>query len=162
MQFPSICPGWRLTCESHAATRGSCNFDLREEAVAATRNCFHKSRTLGGVAERITDFVDCFIDSVVEIHEGVYGPECFLKLLACYEVAVALKQHHQDFKWLFLKPDPQALLPQLARLEIQFEDSKSEWPARLTFFLHGEVNLRGKGVYHQTEFDETKVGDNFQ
>jgi hypothetical protein len=73
---------------------------------------------------------------VVEIHEGVRGPEFFLKFLACYDVALALKQHHQDFKRLFLKPDSQAMFPQLARLEIEFEDSKSERPAKLTVFLH--------------------------
>ena len=99
---------------------------------------------------------------MVEIHEGVRGPEFFLKFLACYDVAVALKQHHQDFKRLFLKPDSQAMFPQLARLEIEFENSKSEWPAKLTLFLHKEVNPVGKAVYHQTVFDETQGGDNFQ
>ena len=99
---------------------------------------------------------------MVEIHEGVRRPEFFLKFLACYDVAVALKQHHQDFKRLFLKADSQAMFPQLARLEIQFEDSKSERPAMLTVFLHKEVNPRGKGVYHQTGFDEMQGGDIYQ
>jgi hypothetical protein len=75
---------------------------------------------------------------------------------------VVLKQHRQDLKGLFLKPDSQAMLAQLARLEIQFENSKTEWPAKLTVFLHEEANLRGKGVYHRTEFDEMKGGDNFR
>src|SRR5580700_8184861 len=138
-------PGLRLICESRDANWGFGNFDARDETVAATRDCFHKSRTLGGVPKRIPDFVDCFVESVVEIHEGVRRPEFFLKFLACYDVTVALKQNHQDFKRLFLKPDSQAMFPQLARLEIHFEDSKLERPARLTVFLHKEANPRVKG-----------------
>jgi hypothetical protein len=47
---------------------------LREEAVAATRNGFHKTGTFGRITEGIEDFVDRLIDSVIEIHKRVCGP----------------------------------------------------------------------------------------
>jgi hypothetical protein len=121
----------RQICESRAANWGFSDFDVREEAVAATRNSFHKAWTLGGVAEGLSDFVNRFVKPVVEIHESVCVPEFLLKFLASYDLAVMLKQHRQDLKGLFLKPDSQAMLAQLARLKIQFENSKTERPAKL-------------------------------
>src|SRR6266853_3339441 len=102
----SFCPGMWLSCEFRAANRGCIgNFDLREEAVAATRNSFHKAGTRGRVAEGLTDFVDRFVEPVVEIHESVRAPEFFLKFIASYDLAVVLKQHRQDLEGLFLKAD---------------------------------------------------------
>jgi hypothetical protein len=60
---------------------------------------------LRGVAEGLTDFVDRFVEPVIEIHERVGGPERFLNLLASYDLAGVLKQHRQDLKGLLLKPN---------------------------------------------------------
>jgi hypothetical protein len=57
---------------------------------------------------------------------------------------VVVKQHRQDLKGLFLKPDSQAMLAQLASLKIQFKNSKTERPANLMVILHEEANLSGK------------------
>jgi len=96
----------RLSREVRAANRGCIgNFDLSEEAVAATGNSFHKAGALGGIAEGLTDFVDRFVEPVIEIHESVCGPECFLNFLASYDLAGVLKQHRQDLEGLFLKPN---------------------------------------------------------
>src|SRR6266852_6454035 len=138
----SLCRGMRLRCEFRAANRGCIgNFNLREEAVAATSNGFHKAGTLGGVAEGLADFADRFVEPVVEIHESVRGPEFLLKLLASYDLAGVLSQRRQDLKGLFLKPYSQAVLAQFARAKIQFEDPKTEPSANLMVFSHGEVNL---------------------
>jgi hypothetical protein len=86
-------PKLRLRWEFRPANRGCIDsFDLREEAVAATRNGFHKAGTFGRIAEDIADFVDRFIKSVIEIHKRVCGPEFFLKFLATHDFAGALKQ----------------------------------------------------------------------
>src|SRR6266851_450010 len=101
-----LCRWMRLSCGFRAANRACIgNFDPREEAVAAASNGFHKAGTLGGVAESLTDFVDRFVEPVVEIHKSVCGPESFLKFLASYDLAVVLKQHRQDLEGLFLQPD---------------------------------------------------------
>ena len=125
----SLCRGMRRRCEFRAANRDCVgSFDLREEAVAATSNGFHKAGTFGGVAEGITDFVDRFVEPVIEIHKRVCGPEFFLKFLATYDLAGVLKQHRQDLEGLFLEPDSQAVLAQFASAKIQLENSKTEPP----------------------------------
>src|SRR5215472_7884261 len=79
------------------------NFDLCEEAVAAASNGFHEAGTFGGVAEGLTDFVDRFVQPVVEIHESVCGPEFFLKFVTSYDLLGVPKEHCQDLEGLFLK-----------------------------------------------------------
>src|SRR6266849_10382551 len=84
----SFCHGMRKSGEFRAAS-WSCidNLNLGEEAVAATSNGFHKPGTLGGVSEGLTDFADRFVEPVVEIHEGVRGPEFILKFFASYDLS---------------------------------------------------------------------------
>jgi hypothetical protein len=115
--------------------------DVREKAVPATSDGFHKSGTLGRIAERLTQLVDRFVEAVVEVHESVGGPEKSLKFLASYDLAGVLEQHSQDSKGLFLKANTQAVLAQFARSKVHFEDSKTEPSANLMVFSHGEANL---------------------
>src|SRR6266436_4763387 len=60
-----LCRWMRLSCGFRAANRGCIgNFDLREEAVAAASNGFHKAGTLRGVAKGLTDFADRLVEPV--------------------------------------------------------------------------------------------------
>jgi hypothetical protein len=132
-----LCRWTKLSREFGAANRGCIgNFDLCEEAIAAPSYGFHKTRTLGGVGEGRADFVDCFVEPVVEIHKSVHGPEFSLKFFASYDFAGVLKQHYQDLEWLCLKPNSQAVLAQFASARIQFENPKTEPPAKQLVFLH--------------------------
>src|SRR5580700_5596439 len=135
----------KLCCEFRATNRGHfVRFYFREEAVAATRNSFYKAGTFGGVAKGLTDFVDSFIEPVVEIDKGVLRPEFFLKFLASYDLAGALNQHRQELEGLFLKANPQAVLAQFASAKIQLENAKTERPAKPMGFFHGEESdLKG-------------------
>ena len=93
-EITSFCRGMRVSCKFRAANRGCMgNFDLREEAVATTSNGFHKAGAFGGVAEGLTDFVNRFVEPVVEIDESVCRPEFPLKFLARYDLAGLVKQH---------------------------------------------------------------------
>src|SRR5215469_2486063 len=142
-----------------AATRRRVdNFDLREEPVAAASNGFHKAGTFGGVAEGLTDFVDCFVEPVVEIHESVCGPKFFLKFLTGYDLAGVLKQHYQDLEGLFLKPDLQAVLAQFARTQIHLEDAESESPRKMLSLWHGGKPNCPR-VYHPMK-PQSQRGDN--
>src|SRR6266436_1499377 len=102
--------GMRLSCELRAARSCIGNFDLREKTVAATGHGLHKARTIGGVAEGLPDFVNRFVEPVVEIHKSVCGPEFFLKFLASYDLAGVFKQRRQDLEGLFLEANSQAVL----------------------------------------------------
>jgi len=120
------------------------NLNLREEAVAAPGNGFHKAGTLGGIAKGLTYFADRLVEPVVEIHESVRGPESSLKFLASYDLAGVLKQHRQKLEGLFLKANCQAVLAQFAGAKIQLEKPKTEPHAEVKVFLHGKLNAQGR------------------
>src|SRR5579859_1051096 len=119
-----------------AARGGIFHFDFREEPVSAARNGFHKTRTLGGVAQGLANFADCFVESVVEIDEGVRRPKFLLKLLASDKLAGMREKHNQDLEGLFLQANAQAVLAQFPGTKIQLENPKMESPAKVKFFLH--------------------------
>jgi hypothetical protein len=115
----NFCRRMRLSYVFRAPNRNCIdNFNLREEAVTAPSNGFHKAGTLGGVAEGLTDFADRFVEPVVEIHESVRGPEFFLKFLASYDLAGVLQQHRQELEGLFLKANSQVALAQFTSAKI--------------------------------------------
>jgi hypothetical protein len=130
-------------------------FDLRKETVAAPRDGFHKTGTLGRISERVTDFAYRFVEPVIEIHESVSGPQLFLEFFTRYDLAGMLQQHRQDLEGLFLQPDPQAMFAQFSGANIHLENSKAESPVGLLVFLHGEVSLSRGGVYTLGELSRT-------
>jgi hypothetical protein len=121
--------------------RGIENLDLGEETVAAASNGFDEAGTFRGVAESLADFVDGFVEPVIEIHKSVYGPEFFLKFLASYNLAGVVQQQSQNLERLFLKPDSQTVLAQLAGAQVEFEYPKTAPAANLMVFRHEEENL---------------------
>ena len=158
----SFCHGMWQSGEFRAANRGFLgNFDIREEAVSPPSNGFNKAGTLRRVAESLTDFADRFVETVVEIHEGVRGPEFLLKLFPSHDLTGVLKHHRQELEGLFLKPYSQSVLAQFARAKIQFENPKTEPLANVIVFPHREVNLNQKRVYHPRGFPDTRGGDGF-
>jgi hypothetical protein len=141
----SFCHGMRKGGEFRAPSwSGIDNFNLGEEAVAATSNGFHKAGTLDGVAERLADFADRFVETVVEIHESIRGPELFLEFLTSYDITGALKQQGQDLEGLFLKANSQTVLTQFAGPKIELENPETEARAEVKVFLHGEMSIQGK------------------
>src|ERR1700689_2082357 len=81
-----FCHRRKRRCEFRAANKQCvASFDLREESVTATRNRFYKTWAFGRIAEGIADFVDRFIEPVIEIPKRVCGPESLLKFLTAYD-----------------------------------------------------------------------------
>jgi hypothetical protein len=110
-----------------------------EEAVATTSYSFDKARTLSGIAEGVTDFVDRFVKPMIEIHKSVCGPESLPKLFAGYDLARLFDQHGQDLERLFLKAYLKTTLTQFASTKIELKNPKTEPPAKLIVCPHGRV-----------------------
>src|SRR6185503_16670209 len=72
----------------------------------------------------------------VEIHEGVGGPELLPELLARHDVARVREEQEEDLERLVGEPGLQALLAQLARLDIQLEGSEANDPLSLVEGCH--------------------------
>ena len=111
-------------------------FDLPDEPVATPRQCFDEFRLLGGIAQRLTHFLDGRIQAVLEVDKRVGLPKPFAQVVAGDQLAWTLEQRDEDLSGLFLKRDPLAIAEQVTRCQVQLETSEAN--ARL-----GRVGLHG-------------------
>jgi len=102
------------------------NSHVSDEAVTAASYRLNKTRILRRIAQRLTDFIDRFVESVVEVHDSVGGPKFRLEFLTRYHLAHALEQHRQDLKRLLLQFDLQAFPAQFARSKINLESPEAD------------------------------------
>ena len=97
-----------------------------DEAIATSRQGFDIARRLPVVAEGFPQFIDGFVQAVLEVHEGVCGPELQTQVLARDQLARPCEQQGQNLKRLFLKLDSEAMLAQLTRGSIQLKDTEPD------------------------------------
>src|SRR5262249_7466091 len=108
---------WKEVARAALDSDKRSSFDDRhigEETVAPPSDSLHEPGARRRIAERLPNPVDGFVHSVVEIDEGVGGPQAITKLVPGHGLARPFEQHRQNLKRLLLKSQPHALLPQLA------------------------------------------------
>ena len=85
---------------------------------------------------------------MIEIDEGVGGPQPVAKLFPGHRLTGPLEQHRQNLKRLLLKPEPHAVFPQLAgsKIDLEYAETEAHGSAGL---WHGMADRRSR-VYHPT------------
>jgi hypothetical protein len=131
----TACHGVRLSCKFGTASGRSIGISyVRKEAIAPTRDGLNKPGALRRIAKCLPDFVDGLVEPVIEVYEGIRGPEPLLQILAHYDLAGVLDQHGQDLKRLLLNSDLQSMLSEFAGAEIKLEDAKAKTPRKMMIF----------------------------
>ena len=99
--------------------------DGRYEAITAARHGLDEARVVGGIAERLAEPADGVIQAVVELDEGVGGPQRCLQLIA--------RDHLHGRSSRSAGPErpvgklyPPPVFPQFARLEVDLKDTEAE------------------------------------
>ena len=131
-----IKPVWRGRPRPRALVlcgRGCCRcrcdaVNRRDEAVSAAGEGFDEARARCGIAQRLANLVHRGIQAVIEIDEGVGGPDFFAQLVARDHLTGILQQGSENLKRLFQKPDASAVLAQLSGGEVDFKNAKSQKP----------------------------------
>src|SRR5262249_39948928 len=105
------------------------------KAVTALGESFNEARAVGGVAEGFSQLVDGLVQAVIEIDEGVGGPEFVAQLLAGNDFTGMFQKHDQDLEGLFLEPDLRAMLTQFTGPQIDLKRAKANalQPGRRAF-----------------------------
>ena len=85
--------------------RAFCREHRTYEAIPPARQGFDKTGIVRAVTERFAQFVDGFVESVLEVDEGVGGPEPVLQLFAGDHLAWPFKEYRQHFKRLAVELD---------------------------------------------------------
>src|SRR4029077_12568862 len=96
-----------------------------DEAIAATRQGFNEPRTLSQVAQRLAQFVDRRVQTVVEVDKRVGRPDAGTKLVPGYYFARVMEQDVENAKRLFLQLHPQTLLMKFPGTQVKLESSKT-------------------------------------
>ncbi len=95
------------------------------------------------IAQRSPENPDGHVNAVVEIHNGVAGPEHPLDFLAGYDLAAPLNQHSQNLEWLFPKKDFAVTIhrperAQFTGIEVKFKPSEPD--ATCETLCHGRYD----------------------
>src|SRR2546423_752956 len=77
-------------------------FYRSQEAVSAPGQSLNEARVIGVVAQRFAQLVDRPVETALEIHEGVGGPEFLLDLFPGHHLAGPVQQNGQNLKRLLL------------------------------------------------------------
>src|SRR5438128_1696656 len=95
----------RYLADFPATCRAFCREHRTYEAIPPARQGFDKTGIVRAVTERFAQFVDGFVESVLEVDEGVGGPEPVLQLFAGDHLAWPFKEYRQHFKRLAVELD---------------------------------------------------------
>ena len=100
-------------------------FHWRDKPVSAARKCFDVAGSLGGVAKCLAKAGNRVVDTVVEIDEGVGGPENAAEVFAADELAGVLEKINKRTEGLLANPDRDAIAAQLGIAGIDLEDAEA-------------------------------------
>ncbi|MCU1311515.1 MAG: hypothetical protein JWO20_2640 [Candidatus Angelobacter sp.] len=147
-RFRGECVGVRLSCLRDLNGSGADCFHVGYETVSTFGNSFNELRVGSGVAEDFADLVDGGIERVVEVNEGVGGPECGAQFFAANQFSGALQEEGEDLKRLFLQSQFHAAFAQLELAQVGFEWAEAECGRDLRGW-QGEILTSGVNSYRR-------------
>ena len=85
---------------------GSCcvldTIDRNGKTVSPSRQCFNEHRIVSGLAQSLSEALDCSIKTVIEVDKCVLRPQLQPQLFTGYNVAAAPKKRQKNLQWLLL------------------------------------------------------------
>ena len=94
------------------------------EAIASSRDRFHKPWVLRGIAQNFPQTHYRVIKPVIEVDESISLPEAVTKLIPGDDLARLLEEHGQNLERLFRELKTKPLLAKLGGLEVDLEHPK--------------------------------------
>jgi hypothetical protein len=95
-------------------------FDRGDEPISVPRQSFDKPGIIGRIIEGFPKPHDGGVETVIEIHERVFGPEPLSQFFPGDDLAPPFEQYAEDSAGLFLKLNLPTLLPKLTGAQIDF------------------------------------------
>ncbi len=92
-----------------------------------------------GIPKCFSNLINRNVEAIVEIHEGVGGPEFLAQIVAGDDLAGIFQQHRENLERLVLKANLQAAFAQFAGGEVRLKNSELNWTPKLSRFVHGVV-----------------------
>jgi hypothetical protein len=125
----------------YGSTPGTVLIHYSYESVAAFGQGLDEARRFGGIAQGFPQPLDGVVEAVVEIHEGIGGPDAPLQLLARDRLTGMFQKDLQNLEGLLLQLDLHTVLAEFARTQIKLEVSEPECFAGWGNFLQDRPTL---------------------
>jgi hypothetical protein len=132
--------GLRGHVEGRLCASKSISFYGRDEAVAPARQSLDVPRLFGGVAERLADPIHCRIQPMLEITEGLGGPQLVLQFFPGDQFARPAQQGSQNLVGLSGQTYPYAVPPQFLTAQVRLEGAEAKNLRGLSHVTHGHPN----------------------
>ncbi len=114
----------------------------RDEPVPAAGQRFDEPRGVGRVTQHFAQPVHRCAQSVVEVYEGVPGPESLTQFVASHQLTGTLDERGKHLDWLPLQCQADAGLAEFARVEVDLEDAKADEASRRGGVEHKAPRIR--------------------
>src|SRR5258708_18642215 len=97
----------------------------RDEAISATGQRLDVLGAERRIAQAFAELIYGRVQAMVEVHEGIGGPQFLAQIFAGHHFSMALQKHGQYLKRLFLQAELDAVLAEFASRKIKLEDSEA-------------------------------------
>jgi hypothetical protein len=104
---------------------GSASICVPDKTISSSRQGLNESRCICPVAQRLAQSLDGIIYSTIKVHKRVGWPNALPQFLPGHDLARLFEKHLKNLEGLFLQSDLSALLAQLSRTQINFEDAEA-------------------------------------
>jgi hypothetical protein len=111
------------------------------ESIASLGQGLNDARSIGRIAQRFAQALDCVIESVVKIYKRIRRPDLALQFLPSDHLARLFQKSLEDLERLLLQFDSNALLAHFARAQVHLEVVEPEDCAGWGNTLHGRPTL---------------------
>ena len=102
-------------------------FHRSDEAVADAGDGFYVARRGCRVTQRVAEFLDGFVESVVKVDKDVGGPKALPEFVAGEYLAGAFQEHSQELQRLLRQPEFRPIPAQLPGFEIELKEAKANY-----------------------------------
>src|SRR6202007_2784559 len=105
-----------------ASQLGGRLFNRSDKTIPAPGQSFYETWRFGSVPKRFPQPLNGIINSVIEINEGIGGPNILAQVFARNDPARLFQQNPKNLERLLLQADPgSVLLAQFSGLRVQFK-----------------------------------------
>ena len=98
----------------------------RDEPVSAARKCLDESRSVGGVAQYLSQARDGVVEAVVKVNKGIGWPDLGVQLFAGHQIATASEQNLEYLQGLTLQTELNAVLLEFTSAYIQLKNVETQ------------------------------------
>src|SRR5579863_10317997 len=153
-RLPQTIVGYCLSCHgilffffSRGFNRNSvrqCCRHRRDEPVSTLGKRLYEDRIFGGIPERGAQTLQGGVETAVEFHVSVGGPEFLAQFLARHDLAVALQKNGEETERQVLQADAHSLAQEFAIRQIDLEQAKTITSLGIGRRVHPRFSVRAR------------------